>query len=170
MGKIDLSIGKLTDSQDATTRELRALRREARQQPANVKLSSVFTWSSAAGAQMCQQGLTGAGVMIGGPNLGEQWSISQIICGGPTLASTATGQAWFLVSAAPPNEQSITSVVAIAATMPSCTFYSPGEIYLAPNENLWMVVVGGVNGNQYVASVSYQASSFVPRATEVASV
>jgi hypothetical protein len=168
MGKIDLSIGRIGDAADAlsaTTLELRKLRREARALPALVKISSVFTFSTAAGAQMVQQGLQGAGVLVGGPNVGEQWSVRQIVCGGTTLGATPTGTAWFLVSAAPPNEQSITSVIDRATTLPSIAFYGAEDFYLAPNENLYMVVTGGTNNAQYVASVAYQSSPFIPRST-----
>ena len=170
VGKLDLAIGKLGDVADGTSntaRQLAKLRQEARQQPALVKLSTAFTWSSAAGAQMCQQGGTGAGVLIGGPEIGQQWSVVQIIVGGSTLAAVVTGTAWFLVAAAPPNEQSITSVMDSATTLPSVAWYSPGQFYLAPNEALYMVITGGTNGAQYVGSVAYQNSPFVPRSTEI---
>lgn len=166
IGSLNLELGHLRDSQDATTNELRLLRKEARQAPALVKISSVFTLNTAAGQTMCQQGGSGAGVLIGGPEIGQQWSIRQIVVMGTTLAATPTGRAFFLVSAAPPNEQSPTSVVDIASALPSIAFYSPEQFYLAPNENLYMVIVGGTNAAQYVCSVALQQTSFVPRATE----
>lgn len=170
VGSLNLQIGKLTASQDATTDQLRKMRQEARNLPALVKISSAFTWSSAAGAQMCQQGLTGAGVLIGGPNVGEQWIVRQIVVGAPTLAAAWLGQVYFLTSAAPPNEQSITSVSAAISPPtagPAVQFFGDSQLYVGPNENLYMVVVGGTNNAVYVASISYQSSPFVPRATEV---
>jgi hypothetical protein len=170
LAKVDLQLGKISDVADGVgtvADEVRKLRRQARQQPAIVKLSSVFTLNTAAGAQMCQQGGLGAGVLIGGPEVGTEWSIRQIVVGGTTLTAAATGTAWFLVSAAPPNEQSITSVIDNATTLPSIAFYTPGQFYLAPNENLYMIVTGGTNNAQYVASVSYEMSPFVPRDTQI---
>ena len=170
--KLQLQLGKLDtlgDAMNSTTDELRKLRREARQQPALVKLSSAFSWNSQAGAPMCQQNGSGAGVLICGPNVGESWNVLQIVVGGPTLSSVWTGAVYFLVAAAPPNEQSITSAIDRAlppAAGPAIAFYSPQQFYVAPNENLYMVVVGGTNGAQYVGSVMYQSTPFVPRGTE----
>ena len=165
---LDLSVGKLKASQDATTDELRKLRREARQMPAMVKLSSVFTLNTAAGQQICQQGGSGAGVLIGGPEIGRQWSIRQWLVGGTTLTATPGGTAWLLVSAAPPNEQSITSAVDFTKlALPQSIFYSGDSFYVQPNENVYMVVTGGTNAAQYVCTITYQESAFVPRSTEI---
>lgn len=168
MAKLDLQLGHLDTAAGAmsdSAKELRALRREARNMPALVKVSSSFQLSTAAGATMCNQGGTGAGVLIGGPNVGEEWRVRQIVVGGATIGTAATGVVWFLVSAGTPNEQSITSVVASIPAMPAVAFYSNEQIYLAPNENLWMVVVGGTNNQNYVASVAYQANPFRPQRT-----
>jgi hypothetical protein len=168
--KLELSIGKVTAAQDATTAELRNIRREARTMPALVKLSSAFQYSTGANAQMCQQGGIGSGVLIGGPELGMQWVVRQVVVGGVGLATAWTGTAFLLVSAAPPNELSVTSVadsIAAPTAGPAVRFYSNEQMYLQPNENLYLVIVGGTNNLQTIASVSYQASPFVPRGTEV---
>lgn len=165
VAKLDLSLGAITDEQRATTAELRKLRQQARQLPALVKVSSAFTYSTGAHATIVQQGGSGVGVVIGGPPIGSQWSVRQIVVGGTTLGATPAGKAWFLVTAGRPVALSLTDVVDMAGTIPDVAFYGADEFYLAPNEKLYMVVTGGTNAVTYVASVSYQQSLFVPRST-----
>ena len=161
---LDLQLGKITDGLDATTSEIRKLRQEARRQPALVKISSVFTYSST--GIITQQGGTGVGVLIGGPEVGQEWNVRQIVVTGTTLTAAPAGVAWFLVSAGVPNELSPTSVMDFShAALPQVSFYSPDQFYLAPNENLYMVITGGTANTQYVCSVLYQNVPFVPRST-----
>lgn len=167
IAKLDLSLGKLSSAQDATTSELRQLRREARNTPAQVSLSSVFTFQSGT-PFICQQGGSGIGVLVGGPEVGQQWSVKQIIVGGTTLTATPAGIAWFLISPTPPNELSITSVADFTGgALPQVSFYGERDIYVPPNSNFFMVITGGTNGVQYVASVTFQQTPFVPTATEI---
>jgi hypothetical protein len=164
--KLDLQLGKLSDVGQAQSEQLRKLREEARNMPAIVTISSVFTW--AANTQICQQGGSGAGVLIGGPEIGTQWHVRSIIVGGTTLTAAPAGVAWFLISPAPPIEQSITSVVDwTKQALPTNSYYGIGEFYLPPNTNLYMIVTGGAVGTQYVASVTFQASRFVPQSDQI---
>lgn len=163
--QLDLAIGKLGDRITSTLDDnLRKMRAEARALPALVKISTAFTYSST-GPVIVGQGGTGQGVLIGGAEIGRQWTIRQCIVGGTTLTASPAGVAWLLVSAAPPNELSITSVIDQATSLPLIAFYSEEQFYLAPNENLYLVVTGGTNGVTYVSSISYQESAFIPRQT-----
>ena len=167
LGHIDLQVGRLTAAQDATTQELRALRREARNYPALVTISSVFTYQSGT-PFMCQQGGSGIGVLVGGPELGQQWSVKQIIVGGTTITGTPAGVAWFFISAAPPNELSITSVADFTKSpLPVNSYYSERQMYVPPNSNFYMVITGGTNGTQYVGSVTIDQTPFVPQRAEI---
>lgn len=168
--KLDLQLGHLSDTADAAgsaVAELRKLRADARHMPALVTISSVFTWKTGV-TTICQQGGNGAGVLIGGPNTGEQWHVRGIMVGGTTLIATPAGVAWFLIAPATPTDQSFTSVTDFTKqALPTNAYYGIGEFYLPPNTNLYMVVTGGGDGTQYVASVSIQASPFVPTRDEV---
>jgi hypothetical protein len=164
--KLDLSLGKLESTTAAQSDNLRKLRMEARNMPAITTISSVFTW--AAGTAIAQQGGAGAGVLIGGPEVGQQWHVRSILVGGTTLTATPAGVAWFLISPAPPLEQSITSVVDwTKVALPTNAFYGIGEFYLPPNTNLYMIVTGGTAGVQYVASITFQSSKFVPQSDQI---
>lgn len=161
---MDLSLGKLGDTiTDAITEQTRRLREEARAMPALVKISSAFTYSTAAGATVTQQGGTGIGVLIGGPEVGRQWHVRQIVVGGTTITAAPSGTVWLFAAAAPPNDLSLTSVVDFSTGMPNIATYSEDEIYVAPNENLWLIITGGTNATVYVASVTIQESAFMPR-------
>lgn len=163
----DLAIGKLGDTladQLDEQEQRRRMREQARALPTMVKLSSAFTYQTT-GPVICQQGGSGQGVLIGGPEIGDQWSVRQIVVLGPTLTSTVTGQAWVLVSAGTPSELSPTSVVDQAVSLPLVAFYSAEQLYVQPNENVFLVITGGTAGAQYVASFSYQVSRYQPRLT-----
>jgi hypothetical protein len=160
--RLDLSLGKLEEEATAQTSELRAMRREARNTPAVTKISSAFTYLSTGG--IVQQGGTGVGVLIGGPEVGQQWSVLQWVVGGATLAGTPAGVAWLFEAPAPPTELSITSAADFTRTaLPWGETYSPRQIYVPPNSNLWMIVTAGTAAAQYVASVTIESSTFVPR-------
>jgi hypothetical protein len=166
--KLDLQIGRIDAGTDAVVSELQKLRREARLEPANVPIPpAVFTYQSGQ-PFVSQNGGTGIGVLLGGPEIGREWSVRQILVGGTTLTATPTGVAWILISPQPPNELSITSVADFTKeALPQNSFYGEREIYVPPNSNLWVVITGGTNGTQYVCMATVQEQAFAPRSTEI---
>lgn len=167
--QIDLQIGRVTAAQDRTTAELRALRKEATDSPASVVLPTQFTYSTAAGAGITQAQGTGIGVQIGGPEIGQQWSVRAIVVGGATLTATPGGTAWVFVSPAPPVDLSLINVIDWTKTaLPANAFYGEREVFVPPNSNLWVVVTGGTNATLYTVVVHYLQSPLVPIHQEVA--
>jgi hypothetical protein len=158
----EVAIGNVGDMLSRKLDEqLREIRREAELLPVTAKLSSAFTYQTS-GPVICQQNGFGQGVLVGGPTIGDQWSVRQIVVTGITLGSTVPGQAWILVSAAPPSELSPTSVIDWAQCLPSVAFYTPGQMYVQPNEKVYLVITGGTPGSVYVASFTFQVTKYTP--------
>lgn len=167
--KLDLSLGKLSAAGEATNRELAKLRREARTMPAIVPQPFSFTYNNANSTVVpAQQGGSGVGCLIGGPDVGRQWHVRSIMVGGTTLAATPTGVAWFLISPGVILDQSITSVADFTKTaLPVNAFYGVGQFYVPPNSNVWCLITGGTNASVYTGSITVQDSAFVPSGIEI---
>lgn len=99
-----------------------------------------------------------------GPDQGHLWVVHSLVVGGDTWATTAAGSAELYVSAmdlrtlngtSPP----LTDLVDQAATLPLPATYGDQQVTLRNGEDLYMRIVGGTSGQQYVASargVDYQ--------------
>jgi hypothetical protein len=96
-----------------------------------------------------------------GPDQGHFWYVRSIVIGGLSPTVTAAGRADIFVSAS--NLLSQPSLAAIgladwrdqAATLPDVSFYGEGELPLRLNEELFVVITGGTNGQQYVAAAQF---------------
>jgi len=166
----DLAIGKLGDTMldhmdEMDERYRQRIREETRALPAMAKVATTFTYSTAATASVTTQGGTGIGVLLGGPEIGRQWNVRQLFVGGTTITAAPTGQAWLFITAGLPNDLSPTSVMDRAGSLPLVSFYGTDEVYVQPNESVWIVITGGTNATQYLVTMSFQDTAFIPRGT-----
>jgi hypothetical protein len=97
-----------------------------------------------------------------GPDQGHFWFVRSVTIGGLTPTTTAAGRADIFVSAT--NLQAQPSLAAMglgdwrdfAATLPDASFYGRGEMPLRLNEELFVVITGATNAQQYVAAVQFE--------------
>lgn len=149
--KIDITVGSV----DKLTAALNKPKRRPPAQPVFGRVASSGVFSSAAGELILA-------FPIKGPDQGHFWYIRSIVIGGLDPTVTATGRADVFVSAL--NLQALTSIAAIgladwrdtALTLPDISFYGRGEIPLRLNEELFVVITGATNGQQYVAAVQFE--------------
>lgn len=116
-------------------------------------------------------GATGIAVMRfdnAGPDQGHFWYIRKLIVGGLTTTTVAAGRADIFVTAAAVSPQATLASVGIAdwqdqlAALPGILKPGEGEIVLRHNEELWVLLSGATNGQQYVAvgkAEDYQESA-----------
>lgn len=98
-----------------------------------------------------------------GPDQGHFWYVRSIVVGGLSPTVAAAGRADVYISAA--GLGGVTpSLAAIgladwrdqSIALPNVSFYGTGEMPLRLNEELFVVVTGGTNGQQYVAAVQFE--------------
>lgn len=163
--KLDIQLGKVAAAQSALADQMKRWRAETRT-PSRTKIPFSFTFQS--GLVNFLPGAPGIGVQIGGPEIGYQWSVRQIVIGGNTLTGAPAGVGWFLETPSVPSDQSPTSVMDFThAALPQVAFYGEGEFQIGPGSNLWIIITGGTNGVQYSGSVLIQQSVFGPVEAEV---
>lgn len=90
---------------------------------------------------------------LGGPQQGRVWSVQSITVGGITPATVAAGTADVIQSPSDPLQTAVdlTSWRDHADELPLTGFYTTREIELRSPDQLWVVVNGGTDGQQYVA-------------------
>lgn len=159
-GDLSIQVGRLADEME---KERKRRQRDALDTPARYQLATNFTFSTAAGAGICPNGGSGFGVILGGPDLGYQWSIRQVFVGGQFITTAPGGVAWLMRSAsADPSLNPLNVMDFSHAPLPSIAFYSTGELYVVQNENLFVVITGGTNGTTYTASATVEISRYAP--------
>lgn len=105
---------------------------------------------------------------LGSPAQGTFWNVRRLIIGGADITTTPAGTGWVFVQGSPPNQNGANPSIAQAAditsgALPQKAFYGTHELAVAPGEHLWVIVVGGTNGTQYVASVKAETYSLTAR-------
>lgn len=166
---LSFRLGSLDDRLDSLADELAKWRAERNSYPAMVQQTAVFTYSTAAGAPIIAAPMgNGQGVLVGGPDQGRCWSVRSLIAGGVGIGvAQPAGVPWFIVSAAPPQDLTITNIRDFGAAFAFKNDYSARQLFLNPNENLYMVVTGGVNLTQYAVVAVVQDEPYRPSSLEV---
>lgn len=170
LAQVSLQLGDLKDTNARLADELAKWRSERNAYPAMIQAVAVITYSNVNPTAIVQSGGTGVGVLIGGPDQGRCWSLRNVVAGPVQLTGAApTGAPYFLVSAQPPIALSITDVRDFGAAFPYKNDFSARQVFLNPNENLYMVLGGAglVNGTQYVVSCAIQDEPYRPQQIEV---
>jgi hypothetical protein len=102
---------------------------------------------------------------LGHPSAGFKWTVRAIQVGGSDITQTPAGVGWILVQAVPPtiNPALFTVMDWTKAALPQSAFYGRGEIVVRQMEHLYVLLTGGANNTQYVASASVQEfQEFIP--------
>jgi hypothetical protein len=92
---------------------------------------------------------------LGGPNLDCEWIIRRISVGGTDVTTSAAGTPYvFRSSAIPVAPFGLRDWIdnAPGVVMPTVAYYSDRQVTLSYPEKLWVVVLGGTAGQQYVAT------------------
>lgn len=94
---------------------------------------------------------------IGEPALGRRRSLRQISVGGILWTTAAAGSALFIAAGTDPALTALdtTSVIAYASTLPNIAQWGTGEVELGHGDRLWCIIIGGTQGQQYVAKATY---------------
>lgn len=98
-----------------------------------------------------------------GPTQGFFWYVRSLSIGGLSPSVTAAGSAdVYVIAGQPPAQADDLLSLGLsdwrdrATTLPSPAFYGSGELVLRMNENLYVIVTGGTNLQQYVAAASIE--------------
>ncbi len=107
---------------------------------------------------------------LGSPDLGTEWEVRRIIIGGADITTTPIGVGWVFVQGSPPNMNGVNPSTAQAAdvtagALPQRAFYGTHELVVDATEYLWVVIVGGTPGTQYVASVKAEVVDLAAKAS-----
>lgn len=101
---------------------------------------------------------------LGGPAYGRVWEVRRLVTGGLTWATTAAGTALAVVSSTPLRRQvpNIANVRDEATSLPLPAFYGAGQFSVRNPDHVFIVIIGGTAGQQYVANGSAFDSPDVP--------
>lgn len=115
-------------------------------------------------------------IPLGSPDQGQWWNVRRITCGGTDVTVTAAGAAWVSVQGANPagvigsgQNPGIPTLVDHFLTLPNLDSYGTHQLVLDETEFLWVTIIGGTAGQQYIASVkaeTYLRSLTLVGATE----
>lgn len=98
---------------------------------------------------------------LAGPDQGHIWMVRNIAVGGLAVGVAAAGTADAFVSASDLRIQPALTSIGLGdwrdhyAAMPTVVQYGSGAFPLRFNEEVFVVISGGTNGQQYVASVGF---------------
>lgn len=161
---LKLQLGDLTDRVGDLTDQLAQWRKMQNEYPAMIQIVAVLTYSNTNPNAIAISGGNGVGVLIGGPDQGRCWSLRNVIAGPVQVTGAApAGAPYFLVSAQPPQALSLTDVRDFGTAFPYKNDFSARQVFLNPNENLYMVVAGAaINGTQFVVSCAVQDEPYRP--------
>lgn len=156
VAKIGLMVTVGEQTRDQTARVAKKLDGLRIQQPVNFRAQGSAI-ADAAGFAVIQ-------FSPGGPDQGHVWAVHNLVVGGDTWDTAADGTAEVYVSAmdlrtlgntSPP----LTDLVDQAASLPLPATYGDHQVELRASERLYVRIVGGTNGQQYVATargIDYQ--------------
>jgi hypothetical protein len=144
LGDIHLAIGTLSD-------EVKELRKDMRDMADDLDLNGSVVYNSTAGVYNF--------IDLGHPMAGKKWNVRGMAIGGSDITQTPAGVAWVLVQAvAPTTNPAITTVADwTKAALPQNSFYGKGEITVRQMEHLYVLILGGTNAVEYVASAAVQS-------------
>jgi hypothetical protein len=98
-----------------------------------------------------------AGIDLEGPALGRVWHLRALRIGGLTFGTTATGTGELYVGGLPATQMAASRDFSLledeAPNLPIIAFYSEGEIVVNHGERITVVIVGGGDNQQYVATM-----------------
>lgn len=138
------TIGKLAESIDRTRRD------EFIMQP---------VWRAYA-AQVTLNAAGFGAIDLGGPDMGHYWNVLNLVIGGLTPSTVLAGRADVFATAEPLNLQPTLAAIGLgdwrdqAAALPITRFYSPDQLHVGANENLY-VIVSGSTAAQVAVAVAY---------------
>lgn len=154
IAQLAISVGRLCDRID---RQQKRWEQYERSVPADYQNAKALTYSTAAG--------TVNAMSLGRPELGQWWQVRRIIVGGSDITTAPAGTAWVFVQGSNPGASGANPNVAQAAdvttgTFPQRAFYGTHQLVVTQNEHLWIVITGGTNNTQYVASAKYEVFTY----------
>ena len=96
---------------------------------------------------------------FGTPAQGTFWEVRKVVVGGLEFTTATAGTAGLYVSGtATVDGAGLNNAEDYAASLPSPTYYSSGQMYVRANEHLFLVIFGGTAGQQYVANALVRVS------------
>ena len=99
---------------------------------------------------------------LGSPDIGTYWEVMSLSVGGTEVNVAAAGNAGVYVSGMPSLAGAgMTNLQALIATMPASPDYGTRQLVVKPEESLFLVIFGGTNGQQYVASCTAAVYSVI---------
>ena len=89
---------------------------------------------------------------LGGPDMGYVWEVQNVVVGGSDYNTTAAGTAGLYVGpTAISASNGLTALIDMALTLPNVGFYGTRQVFINDQQNLYLVINGGTNAQQYVA-------------------
>lgn len=157
-----LSIGvEITAAIGRLHSEMRELRRDARLQNMLPHILRQTFWDASGGNGVYA---TGVNLILScdGPQQGKVWSIRRIALGGAKAnAAGLTGTAYGFVAPGPPLDLSLEGLFFVNTTWSPTppTIFAKGGVPVNQGENVYVVIVGGTNGDTYGASIQVEEYS-----------
>lgn len=144
LGNLHLAINTLSD-------HVKELRENLRNMQDDLDLDGQVVYNSTAGVVNF--------IDLGHPSAGKRWQVRGIQIAGADITQTPAGTAWIMVqSLAPSNNPSIAMVQDwTKGALPQNAFYGRGEFIVHQMEHLYVLILGGTNGQQYTASANVES-------------
>ena len=141
IGDLDISIRNIHD-------DVKKLRKElAPFQSSDLYFNNSIVYSTAAGVVNF--------IDLGHPAAGSWWQIRNLTIGGTDITQTPAGVGWVLIQANQPTNNP--SLIAVSdwtkAALPQTAFYGTHELVCDQYAHVYVLITGGTNGQQYVASM-----------------
>jgi hypothetical protein len=94
-------------------------------------------------------------LVLGSPDLGTYWEVTQTAFGGLDYTTTAAGGVGLYVAAMPTMASaSMMNLEDFWAAMPNATNYGTRQLVVNDNEYLMATINGGTNGQTYIGRAS----------------
>lgn len=105
---------------------------------------------------------------LGSPDQGTFWNVRRIVVGGSDITTTPAGVGWVFIQGSAPNQNGANPSIAQVAdvtsgTLPQRAFYGVHEMAVTAGEHLWVIIVAGTAGTQYVASAKLEVYDLAAR-------
>lgn len=154
MAKVGLQIGKATEELSKMSETVGQMARAVeRNTPVNAAVVAVGTF------------VTGVPLVLnfGQPDTGTFWEICSWAVGGTEInvTSTVTQVGLYTSAVATLPGAGMTNLVDFAATAPYVDHYSPGQVFGNDGENVFCIIYGGTNGQQYVSNIQFRVYNVI---------
>lgn len=161
LAKLGVQIGKVSEEVAANSDRVAQLARALeRNTPVNASVVAVGTFA------------TGVPLVLnfGQPDHGTFWEISSWAIGGVEVNTTATvGHVGLYTSAVPTLAGAgMSNLVDWTGTAPFVDHFSPGQVFANDGENIFCIVYGATNGQQYVSNIQFRVFNVVASQGQVA--